>query len=67
MLTLFHHRLLSIFAPSVVSRSAANGVEVCLVEERPWVRRDESLVMNTEGTTPAWLSYGAPANSGRVD
>ena len=63
MLTLFHHP----FCPHsrfVRLAVAEHGVEVRLVEERPWARREEFLVMNPAGTTPVLVTDGAPAIPG---
>jgi glutathione S-transferase len=59
MLTLFHHP----FCPhSRFVRIAAGeyGLNPKLVEERPWERRDEFLVLNPAGTTPVLLEEGRP-------
>ena len=63
MLTLFHHP----FCPHsrfIRLAVAEHGVEVRLVEERPWARREEFLVMNPAGTTPVLVTDGAPAIPG---
>jgi glutathione S-transferase len=59
MLTLFHHP----FCPhSRFVRIAAGeyGLNLKLVEEWPWERRDEFLVLNPAGTTPVLLEEGRP-------
>lgn len=59
MLTLFHHP----FCPhSRFVRLALGeyGEEVKLVEERPWERREEFLMLNPAGTTPVLVEEGAP-------
>ena len=59
MLTLFYHP----FCPhSRFVRIAAGeyGLNPKLIEERPWDRRDEFLVLNPAGTTPVWLEEGRP-------
>lgn len=59
MLTLLHHP----FCPhSRFIRLAAgeHGVEMRLVEERPWLRRPEFLMMNPAAETPVLLADGAP-------
>ena len=59
MLTLFHHP----FCPhSRFVRIAAGeyGLDPTLIEERPWERRDEFLVLNPAGTTPVLLEEGRP-------
>jgi len=57
MLTLFHHP----FCPhSRFVRVAANeyGLNPTLIEERPWERRNDFLVLNPAGTTPVLLEDG---------
>src|SRR5260370_4129783 len=59
MLTLFHHP----FCPhSRFVRVAAGeyGLNPTLIEERPWERRNEFLVLNPAGTTPVFLEEGRP-------
>jgi glutathione S-transferase len=59
MLTLFHHS----FCPHsrfVRLALAEYGLDVRLVEERPWDRRHEFLVMNPAGTTPVLVEEGHP-------
>ena len=66
MLTLFHHP----FCPhSRFVRIAAGeyGLNPTLIEERPWERRDEFLVLNPAGTTPVLLEEGPSSGSGRRD
>ncbi|MDQ8732241.1 glutathione S-transferase family protein [Bradyrhizobium sp. LHD-71] len=63
MLTLFHHP----FCPHsrfIRLAVAEHGVELRLVEERPWARREEFLVMNPAATTPVLVTDGAPAIPG---
>jgi glutathione S-transferase len=63
MLTLFHHP----FCPHsrfIRLAVAEHGVEMRLVEERPWARREEFLLMNPAGTTPVLVTDGAPAIPG---
>ncbi len=64
MLTLFHHP----FCPhSRFIRLALGeyGLELRLVEERAWERREEFLTLNPAGTTPVLIAEGAPAGAGR--
>jgi glutathione S-transferase len=59
MLTLFHHS----FCPhSRFVRLALGeyGLDVRLVEERTWDRREEFLLMNPAGTTPVLVEEGHP-------
>jgi glutathione S-transferase len=59
MLTLFYHP----FCPHsrfVRITAGEYGLSPKLVEERPWERRDEFLVLNPAGTTPVWLEEGRP-------
>ena len=37
---------------------AEMGMEPTLVEERPWERRDEFLMLNPAGTTPVLIEAG---------
>lgn len=63
MLTLFHHP----FCPHsrfIRLATAEHGVDLQLVEERAWARRDEFLLLNPAGTTPVLVSEGAPAIPG---
>src|SRR5262245_32050047 len=63
MLTLFHHP----FCPHsrfVRLAVAEHGIDVRLVEERTWMRRQEFLVMNPAATTPVLVTDGAPAIPG---
>src|SRR5258708_22157263 len=59
MLTLFHHPLCP---HSRFVRIAAGeyGLNPTLIEERPWERRNEFLVLNPAGTTPVLLEEGRP-------
>ena len=57
MLTLFHHP----FCPHsrfIRLLLAESGIEVRLVEERVWDRREEFLMMNPAGTTPVLVEEG---------
>lgn len=59
MLTLFHHA----FCPhSRFVRIVAGeyGLNLTLIEERPWERRDEFLMLNPAGTTPVLIEEGRP-------
>ena len=59
MLTLFHHP----FCPfSRFARLALNeyGVEFRTVEERPWERREQFLLINPAGQTPVLVEDGKP-------
>jgi glutathione S-transferase len=63
MLTLFHHP----FCPhSRFIRLALGegGHTARLIEERPWERRDEFLMLNPAGTTPVLVEEGHPAVPG---
>ncbi len=63
MFTLFHHP----FCPhSRFIRLALGeyGLDLRLVEERPWERREAFLTINPAGTTPVLISEGAPAVPG---
>ena len=40
------------------------GVEPVLVEERPWERRREFLLLNAEGETPVLIEEAAPSVPG---
>jgi glutathione S-transferase len=57
MLTLFHHPM---FASCRFVRLAFGeyGEELALIEERPWTRRKEFLVLNAAGTLPVLLAEG---------
>jgi glutathione S-transferase len=63
MLTLFHHPFCphSRFVRIVL---AEYGVDVRLVEERPWERREAFLAVNPAGTTPILVADGRPAVPG---
>src|SRR5215470_8942440 len=63
MLTLFHHPFCphSRFVRVVL---AEYGVDVRLVEERPWERREAFLALNPAGTTPVLVEEGRPAVPG---
>lgn len=63
MLTLFHQPLcpLSRFARLAL---AELRTEVRLVEERPWERRQEFLVLNPAGTIPVLMEEGEPPVAG---
>src|ERR1700730_8382046 len=63
MFTLFHHP----FCPhSRFIRLALgeHGLELRLVEERAWERREAFLALNPAGTTPVLISEGQPAIPG---
>jgi glutathione S-transferase len=63
MLTLFHHS----FCPHsrfVRTALAEHGVEVRLVEERVWERREGFLALNPAATTPVLVEEGYPAMPG---
>lgn len=63
MFTLFHHS----FCPHsrfVRLAIAEHSLELSLVEERPWERRHDFLLMNPAGTTPVLVVDGAPAIPG---
>ena len=63
MITLFHHP----FCPhSRFVRLALNesGIEPRLIEERPWERRREFLLMSPEGATPVLIEDDGPAIPG---
>src|SRR3981189_2002733 len=63
MFTLFHHP----FCPhSRFIRLALgeHGLEVRLVEERAWERREAFLALNPAGTTPVLIAEGRPAIPG---
>jgi len=59
MLTLLHHP----FCPHsrfVRVAAAEYGLNPTLIEERPWERRNEFLVLNPAGTTPVFLEDDRP-------
>ena len=63
MITLFHHP----FCPHsrfVRLLLAEYGLEVTLVEERVWERREEFLVLNPAAQTPVLVVEGYPAIPG---
>jgi len=63
MITLYHHP----FCPhSRFIRLALGefGVESTLIEERPWERRREFLLLNAEGVTPVMAEDSAPSVPG---
>ena len=63
MITLYHHP----FCPhSRFIRLALGefGIEPALIEERPWERRREFLLLNAEGVTPVMAEDGAPSVPG---
>jgi glutathione S-transferase len=63
MFTLYHHP----FCPhSRFIRLAIgeHGLNLRLVEERPWERREAFLAMNPAGTTPVLIADGLPAVPG---
>jgi glutathione S-transferase len=63
MVTLYHHP----FCPhSRFVRLALGeyGIEPILIEERPWERRRDFLVLNAEGATPVYVEKGAPSLPG---
>jgi glutathione S-transferase len=59
MLTLFHHPFCP-FSRFVRLALAEYGVSPRLIEERPWERRTEFLVLNPAGTTPVLIEEGRP-------
>jgi len=59
MLTLFHHPLCP-HSRFVRIAMGEYGLNPTLVEERPWERRTEFLVLNPAGTTPVLLEEGHP-------
>src|SRR5216683_4307957 len=63
MLTLFHHPLCP-HSRFVRIATGEYGLNPTLVEERPWERRNEFLVLNPEGTTPVLIEEGRPAVPG---
>ncbi len=63
MFTLFHHP----FCPhSRFVRLALGeyGLDVRLIEERTWERREAFLALNPAGTTPVMIAHGVPAIPG---
>ena len=63
MITLYHHP----FCPHsrfVRLALAEFGIEPELIEERPWERRREFLLLNTEGVTPVMAEDNAPSVPG---
>src|SRR5258707_13237527 len=63
MFTLFHHP----FCPhSRFIRLALgeHGLDLKLVEERVWERREADLALNPAGTTPGLIAEGQPAIPG---
>lgn len=59
MVTLFHHP----FCPHsrfVRLALGEHGLDLRLVEERPWERRQAFLTLNPAGTTPVLIAEGAP-------
>ena len=63
MITLYHHP----FCPhSRFIRLALGefGIEPELIEERPWERRREFLLLNAEGVTPVMVEENAPSVPG---
>src|SRR5258707_4691473 len=63
MLTLFHHPLCP-HSRFVRIATGEYGLNPTLVEERPWERRNEFLVLNPAGTTPVLLEDWHPAVPG---
>src|SRR5260370_31420639 len=63
MLTLLHHPLCP-HSRVVRIGQGEYGLNPTLVEERPWERRKEFLVLNPAGTTPVLLEEGHPAVPG---
>jgi glutathione S-transferase len=63
MFTLFHHPFCphSRFIRLVLGEL---GLELRLVEERPWERREAFLALNPAGTTPVLIAEGQPAIPG---
>jgi glutathione S-transferase len=59
MLSLFHHALCphSRFVRLVLGE---HGIDVRLIEERVWERRNEFLALNPAGTTPVLVEEGFP-------
>src|SRR6202161_1417041 len=65
MFTLFHHSFCphSRFIRLVLGEC---GLDVRLVEERTWERREAYLALNPAGTTPVLISEGPPPIHGAV-
>ena len=63
MLTLFYHPLCP-FSRYVRLILGEYGIEVRLVEERVWERREEFLLLNPAGQTPVLVADGQPAIPG---
>ena len=64
MYTLFHHPFCphSRFIRLVLGEY---GLDLRLVEERAWERREGFLALNPAGTTPVLIAEGLPADSRR--
>ena len=63
MFTLFHHS----FCPHsrfVRLALGEHGLDLRLVEERAWERREAYLALNPAGTTPVLIAEGCPAIPG---
>ncbi len=63
MFTLFHHP----FCPHsrfVRLSLGEYGLDVRLIEERTWERREAFLALNPAGTTPVMIAHGVPAIPG---
>jgi glutathione S-transferase len=63
MISLHHHQ----FCPHsrfIRLALAEFGLEPALIEERPWERRREFLLLNPEGATPVLVEEGAPSVPG---
>lgn len=65
MLTLYHH---SLSVPSRFVRLALGEMRLAfeLVDEPPWERRDDFLVLNPAGTLPVLVEEEHPVSGGRV-
>src|SRR5664280_596501 len=63
MLTLFYHPLCP-FSRYVRLILGEYGIEVRLVEERFWERREEFLLLNPAGQIPVLVADGQPAIPG---
>jgi glutathione S-transferase len=65
MLTLFHQPLCphSRFARLIL---AEYGLEVRLIEERPWERREDFLLLNPAGAVPVLIAEGQPPIPGAM-
>jgi glutathione S-transferase len=59
MLTLYHHPFCP-FSRFVRLALSEYGVSPQFVEERPWERRTEFLILNPAGTTPVLVEEGRP-------